>query len=276
MATLEQELVRHFRDVREPLRRQWVREMQAKGLLAELSEPETENESLIIYDTCVECLETGRFESAEAYARRMAERSVLQAMTPAQFLGGMLTLRDVYGRSLFDKYGGNRGFLDQVLGYYEPVANQILSIVALAFIETRERIIRQQQQAIMELSTPILQFRTGLLILPIIGIIDSQRARQLTEQLLRTIRAHRAKVVVIDITGVPAVDSKVANHILQTVEAVRLMGARAIITGLSPKIAQTVVAIGVDLSRVVTMSELQSGIEEADRIMGYRVVSTCE
>jgi len=128
----------------------------------------------------------------------------------------------------------------------------------------------------MELSTPILQFRTGLLILPIIGIIDSQRARQLTEQLLRTIRANRAKVVVIDITGVPAVDSKVANHILQTVEAVRLMGARAIITGLSPKIAQTVVAIGVDLSRVVTMSELQSGIEEADRIMGYRVVSTCE
>src|SRR6266540_4240821 len=106
--------------------------------------------------------------------------------------------------------------------------------VAVGFVEERERIIRQQQEAIRELSTPVLQVRERLLILPIIGVIDPQRARQLTEQLLRAIRTNRAKVVVIDITGVAAMDSNVANHLVQTVEASRLLGATVIVTGLSP------------------------------------------
>ena len=101
------------------------------------------------------------------------------------------------------------------------------------FVQERERVIRQQQEAIRELSTPVLQVRERLLILPIIGVLDGQRARQLTEQLLRGIRANRAKVVVIDITGVPTIDSTVANHLVQTVDASRLMGASVIITGLS-------------------------------------------
>lgn len=135
----------------------------------------------------------------------------------------------------------------------------------------REGTIRAQQDAIRELSTPVLQLRDRLLILPIIGMIDSQRARQLTEQLLRAIRANRAKVVVMDITGVPAVDSKVANHLLQTADACRLMGARAILTGLSAGVAQALVTLGVDLTRVHTVGDLQGGIEEAERILGYRV-----
>ena len=273
---LRQELVRHFRDIGDNLRRQWVQEMKAKELLSGLTEKETETESKVIYDTCISCLETGRYDSAETYAKRTAERDVLRAMTPEQFLGGMLTLRDVYERSLFEKFKGEIDRLYEFLAVYEPVANRILSIVALAFIEERERVIRRQQTAILELSTPVLQLRHGLLILPIVGIIDSKRARQLTEQLLKAIRTNRAKVAIIDITGVPAVDSKVANHILQTVDAVRLMGARAIITGLSPEIAQTVVAIGVDLGRVFTLSDLQSGIEEADRILGYKIMASRE
>ena len=93
----------------------------------------------------------------------------------------------------------------------------------------------------------MLQVRERLLILPIIGVLDGQRARQLTEQLLRGIRTNRARVVVIDITGVPAIDSTVANHLVQTVDASRLMGASVIITGLSSEIAQTLVTLGVDL-----------------------------
>ena len=106
---------------------------------------------------------------------------------------------------------------------------------------------RRAERAILELSTPVLQLREGLLILPIIGILDSQRARQLTEQLLNSRRDNRAKVAVVDITGVAAVDSKVANHLLQTAEAARLMGAIVILTGLSPEVAQSLVSIGVDL-----------------------------
>src|SRR2546425_428602 len=160
----------------------------------------------------------------------------------------------------------------QLLEAYEPAANRIANTVGVSFVEERERVIRQQQKAIHALSTPVLQVRDRLLILPIIGMLDAQRARQLTEQLLRGIRANRAKVVVVDITGVPAVDSAVANHLAQTVEASRLMGASVIITGLSAEIAQTLVTIGVDLSKMHAVGDLQGGIEEAERLLGYKVI----
>jgi rsbT co-antagonist protein RsbR len=268
---LRQELVNHLRGERDSLRREWVYQMTAKKLLEGMTSQETEAESATIYDTCINCLETLQYDSAEAYAKRMAERGVLRGMTSEQILGGMLTLRDVYGRSLFVRYRRNMTRLTAALDVYEPVVNNILAVVAMAFIREREKVVRQQQEAIRELSTPVLQVREGLLILPIIGLIDSLRARQLTEQLLHAIRANRAKAVVIDITGVPAVDSKIANHLLQTVDAARLMGARVIVTGLSSDVAQALVYIGVDLTRLKTVGDLQGGIEEADRIVGYKV-----
>jgi rsbT co-antagonist protein RsbR len=273
--SLVRELVAHFREKREPLRRQWVQQTTAKGYLADLTPEEIETESVTIYDTCVGCLETGKYDAAQAYAARMARRGVLHGMTTEQIIGGLATMRDIYGRSLFEHYHHDLARLSTAaLDIYEPVANKILSIVAMAFIEEREKVVRQQQEALRELSTPVLQLRQGVLVQPVIGLIDTQRARQLTEALLRAIRANRARVVVMDITGVPAVDSKVANHLLQTVQAARLMGAAVIVTGLSAEVAQTLVAIGVDLSKLNTLSDLQSGIEEADRLMGYRVITT--
>ena len=118
----------------------------------------------------------------------------------------------------------------------------------------------------------MLQVRERLLILPIIGVIDPQRARQLTEQLLLGIRTNRARVVVMDITGVPVMDANVANHLVQTVEAARLLGANVIVTGLSPEIAQTLVTIGVDLTKMSTVGDLQGGIEHAERLLGYKVM----
>ncbi len=139
------------------------------------------------------------------------------------------------------------------------------------YIDARERTIRRQEEAIQELPTPVLPVREGLLILPVIGLIDTRRARQLTEQLLGSIRANRAKVVVIDITGVQSVDSKVANHIVQTVDAARLMGTKVIIAGISPEVAQTMVTLGIDLARIATVGVLQTGIELAEKLLGYRV-----
>jgi rsbT co-antagonist protein RsbR len=275
-ANLLRELVDHFNKLRDSLRKQWVEMMTAKGFLAGLSQEEIQNESITICDTFIGCLEKGKYTAAEEYATRMAERGVLSNMTPEQILGGMLTLRDVYGRSLFERYQQSLQRLLKALDIYEPVANKILSIVALAFLEEREKVVRQQQEAIRELSTPVLQFREGMLLLPIVGVIDTQRARQLTEQLLHAIRTYRAKVAVIDITGVPAVDSKVANHLLQTVEACRLMGSTVITTGLSPEIAQALVALGVDLSKMRTVGDLRGGIEEADLIQGYKMVRATE
>ncbi len=139
------------------------------------------------------------------------------------------------------------------------------------YVFQRERTIGLQQEAIRKLSTPVLQVRDRLLILPIIGEIDPARARQLTQQLLHSIRSNRARVVVIDITGVPAVDTAVANHLLQTVEAARLMGATAIVTGLSAEVAQTLAALGVALDKLNTVGDLQGGIEKAESLLGYSV-----
>jgi rsbT co-antagonist protein RsbR len=140
------------------------------------------------------------------------------------------------------------------------------------YIYARESTMRKQQEAIRELSTPVLQIRDRLLLLPIIGVIDSQRAQLITEGLLRAIRSNRAKVVVMDITGVATIDSKVANHLLQTVTAARLMGAMVIVTGLSSEVAQSLVELGIDLTRLNTVGDLQGGIEEGERLLGFRLV----
>lgn len=144
------------------------------------------------------------------------------------------------------------------------------------YIFARETTMRKQQEAIRELSTPVLQIRERLLLVPIIGVIDTQRARLITESLLRSIRSNRAKVVVMDITGVATIDSRVANHLLQTVTAARLMGATVIVTGLSSDVAQSLVALGIDLGKLNTVGDLQGGIEEAERILGYHVVRADE
>jgi anti-anti-sigma regulatory factor len=136
-----------------------------------------------------------------------------------------------------------------------------------AYLGTKEEIIREQQEAIREISTPVLQVREKLLIIPVVGVVDTHRARLLTEGLLRAIRERRAKGVVMDITGVPIVDSKVANHLAQACEAARLMGALVVLTGISPDIAQTLVTIGAQLRGVRTLGDLQGGIEEVDRFL---------
>jgi rsbT co-antagonist protein RsbR len=133
-------------------------------------------------------------------------------------------------------------------------------------------VIRQQQEAIRELSTPVLQIRDRMLLLPIIGVIDTHRARMITEGLLNAVRDNRAKVVVMDVTGVATVDSRVAHHILQTVAAARLMGAAVIVTGITSDVAQSLVALGIDLGELNTVGDLQGGLEEAERMLGLRVV----
>src|SRR6266404_1895534 len=266
------ELVAHLRQNRTQLREEWARRITESRLLTAMTQEEIFIEATAVYDNYVAVLETGSVEALQEYARDLSERIIPRGVETHEVLGIVLLLRDVLARSLFKKYQTNFGMLNRVLDAYEPAANRIANTVGVSFVQERERIIRQQQEAIRELSTPVLQVRERLLILPIIGVIDPQRARQVTEQLLRGIRSNRAKVVVIDITGVPSVDSTVANHLVQTVDASRLMGATVIVTGLSSEIAQTLVTIGVDLTKMRTVGDLQGGIEEAERLLGYQIV----
>jgi rsbT co-antagonist protein RsbR len=268
------ELVAHLHENRTQLREEWAQRITDARLLTAMTPEEVFSEATSVYDNYVEVLETGSVEALQAYARDLSERIIPRGVETEEVLGIVLLLRDVLARSLFKKYQGDFELLNRVLDAYEPAANRIANTVGVSFVQERERVIRQQQEAIRELSTPVLQVRERLVILPIIGVLDSQRARQLTEQLLRGIRTHRAKVVVIDITGVPEIDSTVANHLVQTVEASRLMGASVVITGLSPDIALTLVTIGVDLSKMNAVGDLQGGIEHAERLLGYEVTQS--
>ena len=266
------ELVSHLRQNRTQLREEWAHRITESRLLTAMTQEEIFVEATAVYDNYVGVLETGAVQALQEYARDLSERIIPRGVETHEVLGIVLLLRDVLARSLFKKYQADFSMLNRVLDAYEPAANRIANTVGVSFVEERERIIREQQEAIRELSTPVLQVRERLLILPIIGVIDPQRARQLTEQLLRGIRANRAKVVVMDITGVPSVDSTVANHLVQTVDASRLMGATVIVTGLSSGIAQTLVTIGVDLTKMKTVGDLQGGIEEAERLLGYELI----
>jgi len=269
---LLRELVAHLRQNRTQLRQEWARRITEAKLLLAMTQEEVLAEATSVYDNYVEALETGTYEALQTYARNLSERIIPRGVETHEVVGIVLLLRDVLARSLFAKYQENFAMLNRILDAYEPAANRIANTVAVGFVQERERVIREQQEAIRELSTPVLQVRERLLILPMIGVIDPQRARQLTEQLLRGIRTNRAKVVVIDITGVAAMDSHVANHLVQTVEASRLLGATVIVTGLSPEIAQTLVTIGVDLGKMNTVGDLQGGIEEAEKLLGYKVM----
>jgi rsbT co-antagonist protein RsbR len=198
------ELVAHLRQNRTQLREEWARRITESRLLTAMTQDEIFIEATAVYDNYVAVLETGAVEALQEYARDLSERIIPRGVETHEVLGIVLLLRDVLARSLFKKYQSDFGMLNHVLDAYEPAANRIANTVSVSFVQERERIIRQQQEAIRELSTPVLQVRERLLILPIIGVIDPQRARQLTEQLLRGIRSNRAKVVVIDITGVPS------------------------------------------------------------------------
>ena len=265
------ELVAHLREHRTQLRREWANRITDESLLSAMTPQEIFSEATSVYDNYVGVLETGSVEALQDYARDLSERIIPRGVETNEVVGIVLLLRDVLARSLFEKYHKDFGLLNRVLDAYEPAANRIANTVAVSFVQERERIIRQQADAIRELSTPVLQVRERLLILPIIGVLDDQRADQLTEQLLGGIRRHRARVVVVDITGVPEITAEVANHLVQAVDASRLMGAGVIITGLSPEIAQTLVTIGVDLNKMRTVGDLQGGIEEAERQLGFRV-----
>ena len=271
--SLLHELVSHLRSNSAELQQLWARRITDAQVLLAMSADEIFSEVTAVYDNYVDALETGSVEALQAYARDLSERIIPRGVETHEVLGIVLLLRDVLARSLFQRYQEDEQLLNKVLDAYEPAANRIAVTVGVSFVRERERVIGEQQAAIRELSTPVLQVRERLLILPIIGVLDSHRATQLTEQLLAGIRSTRAKVVVVDITGVPTIDLAVANHLVETVQASKLMGASIIVTGLSSDTARTLVSLGVELSMINAVGDLQGGMEEAERLLGYEVVS---
>jgi rsbT co-antagonist protein RsbR len=140
-----------------------------------------------------------------------------------------------------------------------------------AFQRSREEVIRRQQEELLELSTPVVKLWDGVLALPMIGTLDSQRTQVVMESLLQRIVETGSDIAIIDITGVPTVDTLVAQHLLKTVTAIRLMGADCIISGIRPQIAQTIVHLGLDLGGIVTKANLADALALALKRAGLSV-----
>jgi rsbT co-antagonist protein RsbR len=138
--------------------------------------------------------------------------------------------------------------------------------------QLHQQVIEAQQRAIQDLSTPVIPVLEGVIVMPLVGSIDTLRARDIMRKLLGGIREHRAKVVIMDITGVPIVDSGVAAHLNKTIQAARLKGARTIVVGISDAVAETIVDLGLDWSGIETLSDLQTGLRAALQGMGFRLV----
>ncbi|QKQ27381.1 STAS domain-containing protein [Candidatus Reidiella endopervernicosa] len=159
----------------------------------------------------------------------------------------------------------------EVLLVLARLFNQLVLDVFHIYLEVKEQTIKAQQEELKHTSTPITEIWDGVLTLPIIGTLDSSRTMTVMENLLSRIEKERAKVVVLDVTGVMAIDSQVSHHLIQMVRAVGLMGAKAILTGIRPEIARAITSLNIDLSMVSTRATLSEGLKEAFELLGIEV-----
>lgn len=152
------------------------------------------------------------------------------------------------------------------------LVDHMAQFTVTAYQRTREEIIVRQQQELLELSTPVIKLWDGVLAVPMIGTLDSGRTQVVMETLLQRIVDTGSTIAIIDITGVPTVDTLVAQHLLKTVTAIRLMGAECIISGIRPQIAQTIVHLGIDLQGIITKATLADALAVAMKRVGFVVV----
>jgi rsbT co-antagonist protein RsbR len=148
-----------------------------------------------------------------------------------------------------------------------------VTTVVSQFVAAREAVIRDQAQSLLDMSTPVITLWDSILLLPLVGVIDSVRAVQIAERLLEAIGRTEAVVTLIDVTGVPVMDTSVARHLLRTVAAAEMLGTRVVLTGISPTTAQTMVKLGIDMSSVPTRGSLKAGVALALQLTGRRVTS---
>jgi rsbT co-antagonist protein RsbR len=197
-----------------------------------------------------------------------------QGFTPRQTAGFVFSLKRPLFSLLGRKYQGDSAALGEEAVAITMLLDELGLHTADAFIKSREEIIARQQEEMLELSTPVVKLWEGVLALPMIGTLDSARTQIVMESLLQRIVETGAEVAIIDITGVPTVDTLVAQHLIKTVTAARLMGADCIISGIRPQIAQTIVHLGVDLGDVLTKATLADAFAVALQRRGLTLTAS--
>ncbi len=221
--------------------------------------------------------ESGLWEFGETHplVRAMSEFSASRAMsgfTPTETAQYVMCLKSVLTLALIHELMSSPVEMKVNLAAVEDVIGRLTLVTFSAFVETRERVILQQSASLVELSTPVIRLWDHVLLLPLVGVIDTARARKFTENLLEAITRYEASVTVIDVTGVPIFDISVARHLMKTVDAAQLLGTRVVMTGLNPDGALTLTKLGISLPNVITRATLRSGVAEALSLINRRIV----
>jgi rsbT co-antagonist protein RsbR len=207
------------------------------------------------------------FEPLRTSLVDLSGRRARQGSSPTGTALGVLGLKYALVDVLQEEAGGQPALSGAELVEAVICVNRIIDAAGLLTFETyvqgREEIIHRQNQQLLELSTPVVRLWDEVLAVPLIGTLDSSRTQVVTENLLQAIQDHEARVAIIDITGVPTVDTLVAQHLLQTVTATRLMGADCIISGIRPQTAQTIAQLGIDLADIITRASLADALSTA-------------
>ena len=275
----ERERARAFADLltrRGPeIIRAWVRLQThgggARGAVDDSAAVTTQSEAVLraLHDAV---LSTGRiddptgrgFEQVRGLVADTSRRGARDGATPGETAHGVLALREALLEVMQTEYTDATALNEAAMS-----SSRLVDALALLSFETyvkgREEIISRQHQQLMELSTPVVRLWDGIVAVPLIGTLDSARAQVVMETLLQSIVDERAQIAILDITGVPTVDTLVAQHLLKTVTATRLMGADCIISGIRPQTAQTIVQLGIDLTEIPTRATLADALATAIR-----------
>jgi rsbT co-antagonist protein RsbR len=224
------------------------REEQSRTLLSVIAQGARAEESPELADES--------WTEAKELLREMSASRARQGFTPAETATFVLSLKQPLFQALRKDLANNQDELFEAVWASSQLLDRLSLLTTEAFMATREDLISRQQEELMELSTPVVKLWDGILALPIIGTLDSARTQVVMENLLQTIVSTNSKFAIIDITGVPTVDTLVAQHLLKTITAARLMGAECIISGVRPQIAQTIVHLGINLQDVITKARL--------------------
>jgi rsbT co-antagonist protein RsbR len=267
----------------ESIRVDWIATMSSANQRADLiSKAELEEQSRAILDAMVDGVRTSGptnidgsgWNTARELLRDISASRARQGFTPSQVATFMLSLKQPLFSIIRAKFIGDQNRMFEGIWAATELLDRLALFTTEAFIATREELITRQQQELLELSTPVVKLWDGILALPIIGTLDSSRTQVVMENLLQAVVATNSKYAIIDITGVPTVDTLVAQHLLKTITAARLMGAECIISGVRPQIAQTIVHLGINLEDVVTKAKLSDAFALALQRSNRTVVKT--
>jgi rsbT co-antagonist protein RsbR len=265
----------------EQIRSEWIRDMSQSVQRGDLMSRTELNEQCGTLLTAViagvrssgttDVLASGWREARE-FLENISSSRARQGFSPTEVATFVLSLKQPLFSAIRRDLGKAQDKLFDSVWSATELLDRLALITTEAYIATREELITRQQQELLELSTPVVKLWDGILALPIIGTLDSARTQIVMENLLQTVVASNSKFAIIDITGVPTVDTLVAQHLLKTITAARLMGAECIISGVRPQIAQTIVHLGINLEDVTTRAKLADAFALALQMSGRTVV----